>query len=135
MATETELAVVTDQGIKYIISHWSHSEQEQCIIQSSNGTYTFIPGAVMDKASEAWQQHQAPLQEAKKPSPKEISWQLYMTTFDAFGAWMKANSKAPIGDPEGIRLARQAEACRNAWLACGGTEQVVIGASASKKTK
>jgi hypothetical protein len=68
-----------------------------------------------------------PLQETKKPSIQEIAWQLYTAAFEAFGRWTKANPTAPIGDPEGIRLAKQAEACRQAWLACGGNEQVVIG--------
>jgi hypothetical protein len=68
-----------------------------------------------------------PLQETKKPSIKYMAWQLYQAAFEAGGAWLKAHPEAAIFDPEYMRLVKQSEACRNAWLACGGTEQIIIG--------
>jgi hypothetical protein len=99
--------------------------EEIWIIPSSDGIHITYPVKHYDQVFH--------LQETKKPSIKDMAWQLYQAAFDAFGQWTNMHSAALIGDPESIRLAKQVEACRNAWLACSGSPQVVIGKSTGEK--
>jgi hypothetical protein len=93
--------------------------EEIWIIPSDDGIHITYPAKYYDQI--------LPLQETKKPSLKDMAWQLYTAAFDAFDQWTSTHSAALIGEPESIRLAKQVEAARQAWLACGGNEQVVIG--------